>query len=281
MRHVRRFFSRVINLLAWTADSLRWRYYRAFPSQAGRLRCELRAAIGVTTFLNRFENHFMPLIGKLSILFPGARIIVAANGSVLREQQQEYLVRLREFCSRFGKIELITYDEPRGLSHLWNRIMQQAGDDGVLMLNDDLRLKTRFGRFVCGAGITDKDIATINASWSHFYISQKIFRMTGEFDEELREVGGEDDDYLARLALQGIWPADCRSTAVARSRRRRSKGPELNSYGKDMTTEAFGYSSGNTGYLMSKWEISDEWFEGAVEIPRTRHRYWKLREHRQ
>jgi hypothetical protein len=280
MRQVRRFFSRVINLLAWTADSLRWKYCRSFPSRAGRMRCDLRAAIGVTTFLNRFENHFMPLIGKLSLLFPGARIIVAANGSVLREQQQEYLVRLREFCGRFRNIELITYDEPRGLSHLWNRIMQQAGDDGVLMLNDDLRLKTWFGRFVCRSGITDEQIATINSSWSHFFISQKIFRMTGEFDEELREVGGEDDDYLARLALQGMRPADYRCSAVARSRKRRSKGTELNSYGKDMTTEAYGYSSGNTGYLMSKWEISDEYFEGAVEIPRTRHRFWKLREHR-
>ena len=80
-------------------------------------------------------------------------------------------------------------------------------------------------------------------------------------------MGGEDDDYLARLALQGLKPAVYRCTAVARSRRKKTKGPQLNSFGKDMTTEAFGYSSGNTGYLMSKWEISDEYFEGAVEIP--------------
>jgi len=280
MSQIRRFFSRVINFLAWLVDSLRWRYFRFFPSRAGKIRREIPAAIGITTFLNRFEDHFKPLIEKLSFLFPGARIIVAANGSVLREEQQAYLERLQEFCRYFKNIELITYDEPRGLSHLWNRIMQQAGDESVLLLNDDLRLKTWFARFLCVSGILNEDIATINSSWSHFFISQKIFRLTGDFDEELREVGGEDDDYLARLALQGLKPAVYRCTAVARSRRKKTKGPQLNSFGKDMTTEAFGYSSGNTGYLMSKWEISDEYFEGAVEIPRTRHRFWKLRESR-
>jgi len=280
MSQVRRFFSRVINLIGWILDSLRWRYFRSFPSRAAKIKCEIPATIGITTFLNRFEYHFKPLVENLSFLFPGARVIVAANGSVLRDEQQAYLERLREFCSHFNNIELITYDEPRGLSHLWNRIMQKAGDESVLMLNDDLRLKTWFGRFVCSSGILKEDIATINSSWSHFFISQKVFRMTGDFDEELREVGGEDDDYLARLAMQGLWPAVFRCTAVARSRKRKKKGAELNSYGKDMTTEAFGYSSGNTRYLMSKWEISDEYFEGAVEIPRTRHRFWKLRENR-
>lgn len=280
MSQARRFFSRLINFMGWILDSIRWRYYRFFPSRAGKIKREIPAAIGITTFLNRFEDHFKPLVEKLSFLFPGVRIIVTANGSVLREEQQAYLERLREFCSHFKNIELITYDEPRGLSHLWNRIMQQAGEESVLMLNDDLRLKTWFARFLYSSGILNEDIATINSSWSHFLISRKIFRMTGDFDEELREVGGEDDDYLARLALQGLKPADVRCTAVARSRKRKTKGPGLNSYGKDMTREAFGYSSVNTGYLMKKWEISDEYFEGAVEIPRTRHRYWKLRENR-
>lgn len=280
MSQARRFFSRVINLMGWILDSLRWRYFRSFSSRAAKIKGEIPAAVGITTFLNRFEDHFIPLVEKLTFLFPGARIIVTANGSVLKDEQQAYLERLRVFCSHFKNIELITYDEPRGLSHLWNRIMQQAGEEGVLMLNDDLRLKTWFGLFVCSSGILNEDIATINSSWSHFFISQKVFRMTGDFDEELREVGGEDDDYLARLAIQGLKPADFRCTAVARSRKRKKKGPELNSYGKDMTTEAFGYSSGNTGYLMRKWEISDEYFEGAVEIPRTRHRFWKLRENR-
>lgn len=276
---IHRFFFRVTSRLGWISDSFRWRYYKFFSVAAGKIRSDLPVTFGVTTFLNRFEFHFMPLIERLVFLFPESRIIVTANGSVLKAEQQEYLIRLREFCRRFKNIELITFEEPRGLSHLWNRIMQQAGDDSVVMLNDDLRLKTWFGRFLEGSGILGEDIATINSSWSHFFISQKIFRMTGDFDEELREVGGEDDDYLARLALQGLKPADYRCGGVARSRRRKRRTPEINSYGKDMTKEAYGYSSGNTGYLMSKWEISDEYFEGSVEIPRTRNRFWKLKEH--
>lgn len=234
--------------------------------------------IGVTTFLNRFEVFFKPLVRKLVFLFPESSIIVAANGSVLREEQQKYLHDLREFCANYDNIELIAYDDPRGLSHLWNRIMDAAGNEKVLMLNDDIRLMTGFGRFILCSGILNEDIATINSSWSHFFLSQKIFSHTGAFDEELKEVGGEDDDYLARLALLGLRPADFRTITIARRRKRGRRIPTVNSYGRDMTIEAGGYSTFNTDYLRSKWEISDEFFDGAVEIPREKYKYWRLKE---
>jgi len=279
IKHLCRFILRVLNLSGWIIDSFRWKTYRAFPSLKGRIKSDKRITIGITTFLNRFEQFFKPLINKLMFLLPGSRIIVMANGSVLKEEQREYLLRLKDFCSHFANIELMVYEEPRGLSHLWNRIMRQAGSDSVLMLNDDIRLKTNFGKFIDRSGILKEEIATVNSSWSHFMISQKIFRLVGEFDEELREVGGEDDDYLARLALLGLRPVDYRSHAIARGRRKKKKNnPDLNSYGKDMTKEAYGYSSYNTDYLRNKWEISDDYFEGAVEVPRTRNRYWKLKE---
>ncbi len=273
----KRFVFRVINRLRWIFDSLRWGFYRHFKSAAVGIQSDLPVAIGITTFLNRFDIFFKPLVRKLAFLFPGCRIIVAANGSVLREEQQRYLHELREFCGGYANIELIAYVNPVGLSHLWNRIMDAAGEDKVLMLNDDLKIKTGFGRFLGSSGILKEEIATINSSWSHFLISREIFSTVGPFDEELREVGGEDDDYLARLALRGLRPADYRCDAVARKKKKRRKVPRLNSYGKDMTKEAGGYSSYNTDYLRRKWDISDDYFEGAVEVPRRRNRYWKLR----
>jgi hypothetical protein len=54
--------------------------------------------------------------------------------------------------------------------------------------------------------------------------------------------------------------------------------PVINSYGRDMTKEAGGYSTLNTEYLRRKWKISDEYFDGAAEIPRKKFKYWKLRE---
>ncbi len=272
-----RVFRRMINRVRWILDSFIWGFIRVFPAFAKKKKARLPVAIGITTFLNRFDIFFKPLVRKLVFLFPGCRVIVAANGSVLREEQQRYLHELREFCDGYAEIELIAYENPVGLSRLWNSIMKQAGEDRVLMLNDDLKLKTGFGKFLVNSGILKEEIATINSSWSHFLLSQQIFSLAGPFDEELREVGGEDDDYLARLALKGLRPADYRCDTVGRKKKKRRGVPQLNSYGKDMTNEAGGYSSYNTDYLRRKWEISDDFFEGAVEIPRQRNKYWKLK----
>lgn len=279
MNIIQRFFYRGINRLSWLYDSFLWGFFRLFPPLAWRVRTDLPVTIGITTFLNRYELFFKPLVRKLMFLFPESRIIVAANGSVLRDKQQEYIVSLKEFCSHFRNIELITYEQPMGLSHLWNRIIKKAVDDSVMMLNDDLRLRTGFGKFIERSGILREELATINSSWSHFLISQEFYTLVGEFDEELREIGGEDDDYLARLVMRGLRPADFTFKGIARSRKRRNRVPDINSYGKDMTKEDGGYSTYNIGYLRRKWEIADEYFEGAIEIPRTKNRYWKLKEH--
>jgi len=224
-----RFFFKVWSRLGWIIDSFVWGFYRLFPASAGRIKTNLPLTIGVTTFLNRYEIFFKPLVRKLGFLFPECRLIVAANGSVLREEQQKYLQELREFCVAYGNIELIAYENPRGLSHLWNRIMDAAGSEKVMILNDDLRLKTGFGRFMKNSGIMNEEITTINASWSHFLISRNIFNLTGEFDEELKEFGGEDDDYLARLALLGIRPSVIRTGTVARSKKRGRRMPAVSS----------------------------------------------------
>ncbi|MFN2336943.1 MAG: hypothetical protein ABR560_08235, partial [Bacteroidales bacterium] len=111
-----RFFSRVWNRLGWIYDSFLWGFYRLFPASAGSIKTDLPLPIGVTTFLNRYEIYFKPLVRKLVFLFPECRLIVVANGSVLRKEQQKYLHELKEFCSAYDNIELIAYDDPRGLS---------------------------------------------------------------------------------------------------------------------------------------------------------------------
>ncbi len=269
---------KVINRLGWWHDSFLWksRFILSLPAGGHAFKPEI--SIGITTFLNRFETSFKPLVRKLVYLFPDTPVIVAANGSTRRDEQLEYLSKLRDFCCQYSNLILIAYEEPRGLSHLWNRIMKEAGDQPVLMLNDDLSIKTQFIKFILSSGILSSDIATINSSWSHFLISPKIYLQAGEFDEELKEVGGEDDDYLARLALKGLRPADYNCSTIARKRKKRKGVKELNSYGKDMSEEEGGYSSYNVSYLRSKWEISDEYFSGAVEIPRRRNRFWKLKD---
>jgi hypothetical protein len=271
------FFHKGINRIRWISDTCLWEIYRLFRKSSVNRSAQLSLTIGVTTFLNRYDNCFRPLLKKLVFLFPECRIIIVANGSVLQEEQQDYLYNIRSFCSSYSNVELITYTDPMGLSHLWNRIMLNAENDKVMILNDDLKLKLGFRRFIEKGGITGDEIATINSSWSHFLISRNIYDRAGEFDEGLTEVGGEDDDYLARLAMMGIKPADYDTATIARRRKRGRKRQKINSYGRDMSKEKGRYSTMNLKYLKEKWEMSDEYFDGAVEIPRKKYKYWRLR----
>ena len=270
-------FSKAIKRAGWVKDSLAWPVTAFFCRRLLQERPRLDLSIGVTTYKDRFDNCLKPLIKKLSILFPNEQIIVIANGHYQVEEQSEFIMEFDAFCSGFGNVECEGYQDPRGLSFLWNRIIQRATSENILILNDDIMIKAGFRRFVEESGIVRVPAATINSSWSHFKISRSVIEKVGLFDEGLMEIGGEDDDYLARMALAGLH-ADNLATGMLSSRsKRRMKTPRLNSYGRDMSLEAGGYSTLNSDYLLSKWETSDEYFEGAAEVTGRKKRYWKLR----
>lgn len=237
--------------------------------------------IGITTFMDRFETCLKPLLAKLSVLFPDCHIIVLANGHVRKQEQAEYISEIEKYCSKFSNVQLITFFEPMGLSYLWNTLIRNSNSSSVLILNDDIRIKRSFRNFISCSGICTVQIATINRSWSHFIISKTVVSEAGWFDENFLEIGGEDDDYLARLAMNGIKPGDFETNTIARSEKKTRRNPKINSYGRDMSGEAGGYSTLNVKYLAEKWETANEYFDGAVEVPGRKTRYWKLREHKQ
>jgi len=269
--------NKAINRFKWYFDSCYWEFCRFLRKQPDHNASEIALTIGITTFLNRYDYCFKPLLIKTAFLFPECQIIVAANGNVLKEKQQIYLSEIRKFCNLFSNVELIEYSDPMGLSHLWNLIIFRAANRKVLMLNDDLKIRVGFRKFILESGIVNESVATINSSWSHFLISMDIFNLTGQFDEGLKEIGGEDDDYMARLAMLSIEPGNYRTDAIASKDKKRGRAGGFNSYGKDMSKEEGGYSTLNVNYLNGKWKISDEYFDGAVEIRRRKNRYWKLR----
>lgn len=233
--------------------------------------------IGITTYKDRYSGFLKPLLKRLLILLPECRIIITANGHVNSDEQAVYLKKIIAHCSKLPNVHLIYYDDPQGLSFLWNTIISNSVAGKILLLNDDLKIKTGFRRFLSESGILSDNVATINSSWSNFLISRSIIESIGPFDEGLRELGGEDDDYLARLAMHGMKPENYFTDTIAGKRKRKRHISGVNSYGRDMSKESGGYSSINTGYLFNKWEISDEYFPGAVEVKGRKHRYWKLR----
>ena len=270
--------NKVINRFKWYFNSCYWGFHKFLRKRPEHSVPEITLTIGITTFLNRYDHYFKPLLIKMAFLFPECQIIVVANGNVLKEKQQVYLSEIRKFCSLFSNVELIEHSVPVGLSHLWNQIMFKSANRKVLMLNDDLKIRMDFRAFIVKGGILNESISTINSSWSHFLISMDLYNLAGRFDEELKEVGGEDDDYMARLAMLSIEPGNYRTDAIASRGKKRGRAVGINSFGKNMSKEEGGYSTLNVNYLNGKWKISDEYFDGAVEIRRRKNRYWKLRE---
>ncbi len=270
-------FTKAFSRAGWVYESLTWPLRSHFYRRALRRSPPPDQSIGVTTYKDRFDSCLKPLIKKLSILFPNEQIIIVANGHYLTNEQKEFIKKFDAFCAGFSNVEVESYTDPQGLSFLWNRLIKRAASDNILMLNDDIMIKYGFRRFIEESGIVSAPMATINSSWSHFKISKSVIEKVGLFDEGLKEIGGEDDDYLARMAMSGLQAKDLATGMLASRSKRRIKAPRLNSYGRDMSGEAGGYSTLNTEYLLGKWETSDTWFEGAVEVPGRKARYWKPR----
>lgn len=269
--------NKAVRRLAWAMESITWPLRAPFLRYRFSRSEPLGLTIGITTYMDRFESCLKPVLSRIASLFPGEQVIVIANGHYLEDNQRSYIDRFRKFCSRFGNVEEEAYLDPRGLSSLWNRIIEKAGYPKILILNDDIILKPGFRPLIKQILAGDNPVVTINSSWSHFVISRDTIASVGLFDEGLKEIGGEDDDYLARMAIAGIRASDVASGTVSGRSKRRMKTGGLNSYGRDMSREAGGYSTLNTGYLLNKWETSDTFFEGAVEVQGRKRRYWKRR----
>jgi len=260
----------------WLLQGLLWYLTRLVPQKLIRSNSQL--TIGITTFADRFESCLIPLINQVREIFPEAQIIVAANGDVNQKKQEEYLIKLREFCRNYSNLLLIDHEKPVGLSKLWNMLIINTVHERVLILNDDLKLAINFGKFIETSGILEEDIALLKKSWSHFLISKELFQKVGYFDERLLEIGGEDDDYAARCELLGIEIRNYPTNLIASRSRRRHRRIKINSYGKDMSKERGGYSTYNSIFIRErKWITSDTPFAGAIFVPNRKPKYWKMR----
>jgi glycosyltransferase involved in cell wall biosynthesis len=159
-----------------------------------------KISIGVTTFGNRFDRYFVPLLSKLKDYVPENEIIVAINGEHQQEFNESYRNLVLEFISRHKKVYPIIFPHFRGLSKLWNSIIINATHDYILMINDDIMINDPFFmNNICSAIKKNKGRSfLINKSWSHFLIDRAEIDELGYFDERLLGIGEEDGDMTWR-----------------------------------------------------------------------------------
>ena len=211
-------------------------------------------SIGIVTYLSRFEAYFKPNLERLCRAFPDIQIYVAVNGFHDQARQEQYLAEILSYCSNFPNVKVLTYLENQSLSKLWNQLILCAHPKGILLLNDDIVILPFFRRQLENQQIFSSPMATINNSWSHFWITPGIARQVGWFDERFPGIGEEDGDYSARLALAGVPLKNFKSNMLIHFNHQ----PSEVSWGKDLSTHCGKYTNENRLFIMKKYSFSQE-----------------------
>ncbi|MBL8030461.1 MAG: glycosyltransferase family 2 protein [Candidatus Doudnabacteria bacterium] len=157
-------------------------------------------SIGVVTYIKRFDTYFVPLVKQLEKVFPKVEKNYILNGYYDEGLQKEYLQKATEFLKTIKANAVVTHLSHQPLARCWNQLILVSKAEKVLILNDDLEIYWPFKWFF-NAQVGLFDSATVNRSWSHFFISKSTVKKIGWFDERLAGNGMEDGDYAMRMAL--------------------------------------------------------------------------------
>lgn len=247
--------SKFIRLAKYQLSNLKWRFIDmawAFkPKPTDQDVTNTNYSIGVVTYVNRYEIHFLPLIKRLVTVFPDTQIIIAINGYYDAEVQQKYLEKITGLLKGYKNVDFITYDTGQSLSKLWNQLIINSKTDKTFIFNDDIKIASSFRMQLESSGILNESCGLINASWSHFLMSKEIIKRNGWFDERFPGVGYEDQDYEIRLVLNGITIKDFQ---IGGLKNLVFKTTDF-SYGENIETDYEKYSSDNGKVFFEKWEI--------------------------
>lgn len=157
-------------------------------------------SIGITTFVHRFEDYFIPLIAKIREFDQETEIVVAINGEHQQLFDEEFRRKILHFLADHPRVFPILFTEFRGVSKLWNTIITHASHEFILMLGDDIMITDpNFLTTIKQHIIQNQGKSfTINKSFAHFVLSRKEIDHLGYFDERLLGIGEEDGDITWR-----------------------------------------------------------------------------------
>jgi hypothetical protein len=229
-------------------------------------------SIGIVTYINRYDKLFKPLIKNLCKIFPDTEIVIAINGYYDQDKQKKYLEEIKALLSKYNNIKYIEYNEGQSLSKLWNQLIINSKNEKIFICNDDIKIAPYFRKNVEKSAILSKELGLLNWSWSHFLISKKIIKNVGWFDERFPGVGNEDEDYEARLVINGII---IESFEINGLKNIIIQTQDF-SYGKNTETVNIKYVKENKVVFDRKWDMLDDKKEGYVFV-RLLGKYLKLK----
>jgi len=211
-----------------------------------------RFAIGITTYIERYDAYFRPLYRSLARTFPEVPITVAVNGYGDATAQRRYLGRFEaELCaSAPPHHRFVLHEKPVGLTTLWNEILELSLPMPTLMLNDDLRIHPWLRRWAESFPWEEVQLTLLNSTWSHFVISGSTVRQAGAFDPAFPGIGFEDMDYTARAGLAGIAIGNRLCPYLSHQ----DHQPTTTSFDGDSGRVWGKYTSANQAHFQSRWQ---------------------------
>lgn len=167
--------------------------------------------IVITTFEQRFEIYAIPLINDLRERL-SCPIYLVINGNYEGPAQVKSLTNLLRQISGMENVFPIVFGRMQGCSSLWNTGLAHSNCSMNFVFNDDISIdKTTITdqMQIAVDSMVDKDLITINNSWSHYLISNRCLELIGPFDERFLGFGEEDGDYIRRVFEKtGTGPAN-------------------------------------------------------------------------
>jgi hypothetical protein len=211
-----------------------------------------RFAIGITTYIERYDAFFRPLYLSLARTFPEVPITVAVNGFGDITAQRRYLQRLEaELCAPAPPHHrFVLHERPVGLTTLWNEILELSLPLPTFILNDDLRIHPWLRRWAESFPWEDAQLTLLNSTWSHFVIADSTVRRAGAFDPGFPGIGFEDMDYTARAGCAGIAIANRLCPYLSHQ----DHQPTTTSFDENSGRVWGKYTSANQAHFHSRWQ---------------------------
>jgi len=157
--------------------------------------------IVIVTFSKRFFTNCLPLIKELRASGINQEIYVGINGDNGMSYDPTLRTKFLQEISVIPNVNPVSFGSFQGLSLIWNRCIQAADSEIVIVLNDDLIVERDYVVATLDkmTGVAkSRGICLLNSGWSHFAISTKVFQEIGWFDEKLLGIGEEDSDLTFR-----------------------------------------------------------------------------------
>jgi len=159
-------------------------------------------AIAIVTFSKRFFTYCLPLIQELRNAGITNPIYVGINGDLDKMYNPITRTKFLNELSLLEDVNPVCFGSFQGLAFMWNRTIQSAREDRVIVLNDDLIVNRNSAKFTLDKLMKSANnigACLLNNSWSHFAIHRNKLSEVGWFDERLLGIGEEDGDFTFRF----------------------------------------------------------------------------------